>query len=1016
MPQSEPSAYTELKEHLHEMFQLDRGDLDFGIYRIMNMKRHEIEEFLDNQLLPQVRSILESYRPGGLERFEYEMDDAEDNPNKYSQDHVERLDRILSYDIDVDKMEVEIYSDLYNFFRRYYSEGDFLSLRRYKEGVYALPYEGEEVKLHWANHDQYYIKTSENLKHYTFRVPDGRRVRFEINSGCTEKNNNKAANGKERRFILDAKEPVTIEGNQLTIRFEYRPDGAKRAQCKINEGVLKALMGKKDIADFGLSAPAPTDKKPERTLLEKHLTAYTAKFTFDYFIHKDLEGFLRRELDFYIKNEIMHLDDVENEVAPKVENYLAKIRAMRQVAGKIIQFLAQIEDFQKKLWLKKKFVLETNYCVTLDHIIGSEAEGELLPQVAANDEQREEWVRLFTIDELDGYSSPLTEDFLKANDKLQVDTRFFDLGFKYALLASIDDLDDAVDGVLINSENFQALQVLSEKYRQKIRCVYIDPPYNTDASPIMYKNGYRKSSWNGLVIDRLRVSKEMISGDGIFCGTIDSFQQSDFHKIIEDVFGHENLLGTVAIRNNPSGRPTPTGMAIAHEYGIFASRSSMGKIQKLPRTKEQDRRYSETDGVGAFMWELLRKRGTDSRREDARRSFFPFYFDGSRIWVPEMEWDESSKSWTINERVASGVEEIWPIDEEGVERRWRWGVETAREKLGEVRVAENGVGLSIYYKYRRPEGVAPTTNWIDSKYSATEHGTGLLKHYFEEYQPFQYPKSLYAVIDCLLVSGLGDKEAEVMDYFAGSGTTGHAVINLNRDDGGQRKYILVEMGGYFDTVTKPRVQKAAYSKDWKDGKPVSRQGVSHIIKYMSLEQYEDTLDNLRMVRTQEQTDLLDEHPEMREEYMLRYMMDIESRGSASLLDIDAFADPFAYGLDIMQDDEFKPMAVDLVETFNYLLGLTVKKVSRDPSGVAAVTGINSLNEECLILWRNAESMDRDALDAWFKEQYVDAGLGVDVVYVNGDNNIENLKPSDQHWEVRLTEAEFKRLMFDVQDV
>ena len=168
-----------------------------------------------------------------------------------------------------------------------------------------------------------------------------------------------------------------------------------------------------------MGKPAPTDKKKDRTVLEKHLTQYTARNTFDYFIHKDLGGFLRRELDFYIKNEVMHLDDIEHESVPKVEQYLSQIKVIRSIAHKIIQFLEQLEDFQKKLWLKKKFVIETNYCITLDRV-----PEELYPEIAANDAQREEWVRLFAIDEIKkdlhqpGYSKPLKVEFLKGNQHL----------------------------------------------------------------------------------------------------------------------------------------------------------------------------------------------------------------------------------------------------------------------------------------------------------------------------------------------------------------------------------------------------------------------------------------------------------------------------------------------------------------------------------------------------------------------------------------------------------------------
>ena len=211
--------------------------------------------------------------------------------------------------------------------------------------------------------------------------------------------------------------------------------------------------GAGQAARHGRAARRPTTPGWRRTCKR-----YTARNTFDYFIHKDLGGFLRRELDFYIKNEVMHLDDVENETAPRVEQYLSKIKVIRRIAGKIIDFLAQLEDFQKKLWLKKKFVVETQYCITLGCI-----PEEFYPEIAANDAQREEWVKLFAIDEIKGdlttpgYSEPLTPEFLKAHPTLVVDTRHFDADFTARLLEAIGDVDEQTDGVLFHSENFQAL-------------------------------------------------------------------------------------------------------------------------------------------------------------------------------------------------------------------------------------------------------------------------------------------------------------------------------------------------------------------------------------------------------------------------------------------------------------------------------------------------------------------------------------------------------------------------------
>jgi adenine-specific DNA-methyltransferase len=283
--------------------------------------------------------------------------------------------RLVDEAMDLDALEAEVYDHLYSFFRRYYSEGDFLSKRVYKPGVYAIPYEGEEVKLHWANADQYYIKTSEYLRDYAFRLrPHDEkypmRVHFRLVEAAEgEHGTVKEQAGKERRFRLATESPVAVENGELVARFTFQPDPAK--QKDLNAAAEQAILAVPDpsvrgwLQALGAKHVRVDGTVSESTRLRVHLDRYTARNTFDYFIHKDLGGFLRRELDFYIKNEVMHLDDVEDHSAPRVEQYLSKIRAIRRIAGKVIEFLAQLEDFQMKLWLKKKFVVETSYCIRL---------------------------------------------------------------------------------------------------------------------------------------------------------------------------------------------------------------------------------------------------------------------------------------------------------------------------------------------------------------------------------------------------------------------------------------------------------------------------------------------------------------------------------------------------------------------------------------------------------------------------------------------------------------------------
>lgn len=419
--------------------------------------------------------------------------------------------------------------------------------------------------------------------------------------------------------------------------------------------------------------------------------------------------------------------------------------------------------------------------------------------------------------------------------------------------------------------------------------------------------------------------------------------------------------------------------------------------------------------------------------------------------IPQVRWEVVREEYELLERPSDGETIIWPIDSSGGERIWRWGIDTARAQLGELSVKTNPQGLTqIYNKYRpNTEGVLPLTIWTDKKYSATEYGTGVVKNLFGGRTPFDFPKSLYATRDSLHVASIGTSGI-VIDCFGGSGTTGHAVISLNREDGGTRRYVLIEMGAHFHTVLLPRLKKVIYSPDWRDGSPTVRTAsVSHLFKYVRLESYEDALNNLESRRTTTQQSLLDAADAqgadgLKEQYLLRYMLNVETHGSQSLLNVQAFTDPTVYKLKVKcpGSDESREVNVDLLETFNWLVGLTVRHIAapqmfsaafeRDgekrlrltgrlkqgtdgPHWFRSVTGTTPDGRRTLIIWRKLTGepeQDNLVLDEWFTKQgYSAKDSEFDLIYVNGDNNLENLKTPSDTWKVRPIEEDFHRLMF-----
>ena len=960
------SAFEELKGKLREIFQLDRNDLDFGLYRIMNLKAEEINSFLENDLLPQIKDGLKNYVSKDNMSVQEELDKAIEAAKSLggepdSLPKVKELKAKLANSFDVEKVENEIYSDLYNFFKRYYSEGDFLSLRRYKEGVYALPYEGEEVKLHWANADQYYIKSGETLTNYTFKAGD-KKVRFEVISATTEQNNNK--DDKNRRFKLLEEYPVRFENNEYVISFSYLPEECATKQEELNKKAADVLLHNPDLMPIVNDLNKLTGSEKNRiTTILKHLNNFTAKNTFDYFIHKDLGKFLRRELDFFIKNEIMHLDDIDSDEAPRVEQYLGKIKVLRKVANKIITFLAQLEDFQKKIWLKKKFILETNYCITLDRV-----PEKLYSTIATNEKQKEEWQKLFAINEIKGFNGDITEEFLKQNPYLVLDTAFFDNDFRYKLLSSIDNFDEQCDGLLIHSENFQALNLLQEKYTQQIKCIYIDPPYNTEKDrqegKFVYKDNYDHSCWLSLMNDRLLLSRNLMDNQSIKFISIGDDEVNRLNLLASDIL--KNLDGfTWQKTTTPPNLSSKIKKSIEYILSYYkdicpelfgVSKNSKSSNGLMNQTNKEHTLIFPANKIDTNLADGIYKAGVY----------------GTKSYNIELLEDTVVKSGYF----------IEPVKLFG---KFKWTQTNLENELfSGTKVSIKTIAFSPSYERLEYEAEKPW-NIIFNKdvgIGTNENASTELSNMFSVLD-FSYPKPSSLIK--YLVNLPKYNNGYILDYFAGSGTTGHAVINLNREDGGNRKYILVEMGNYFDLVTKPRIEKVIYSEDWKDGKPVSRKGSSHCFKYIRLESYEDALDNLRFSRTKGQDDLLkqENNKSIKEQYMLGYMMDLETKDS--LLNIDNFKRPFDYEMKITRDGETKTVKVDLVETFNYLIGLNVVNIRRS-QGIVVIEGKTRTGEKTLVLWRDTDEVGNATLDTWFsKQNYSTQDMEFDTIYVNGNN-------------------------------
>jgi adenine-specific DNA-methyltransferase len=971
---------------LHELFQLDKPELDFGLYRIMHAKSDQLSRFIREDLSQAIEEAFAEQGEQQLAAMRQEIEEKRRQAEELGAPDPDSAPAVkqarAAYDVAKREQNAsaDIYDHLYRFFSRYYDKGDFMSRRHHvaendsRAAPYAVPYDGREVYLHWANKDQYYVKSSETLANFTFNLNEALKklhgsaaqaglgfdsVDAALKVHCrvvdaTEGEHNDVKESTERFFIIHHDEPVRLEGADLVLQFEYRPDPEKTGQSgtwqkkrleEAEEVIVAAMHLIDGVAAFreGLATRAPTDKQKERTLLGKYLQQYTARNTMDYFIHKDLGGFLSRELDFYIKNEILRLDDIDNAEVLIVEQQLKKIQVLRKIAKQIIRFLAQLEIFQKKLWLKKKFVTKVGYGITIDKLSHYP---ELLEIALLNEKQLQAWSKIYGIDEDEiknivktGGAASLLED--KKFKFLVLDTGNFSHELRDKLISSLSSIDAECDGVVINSDNYQALSVAFRKYEKEVGGIYIDPPYNTDAGPILYKNGYKSSSWSSMLNDRIGLGSGLLKDNGILCATIDDYQYNELSYILKNHFGNQNHLGTVTVRNNPSGRPVPRGFSQSHEYALFFGKSKRSYVGLLPRNEKQMARYRHCDDDGQYMWELFRKRGSGSEKKDRPSLYYPIFVKNSRVRIPKMRWDDEKREWILEEDPTNSECVVYPTDSKGVARRWRGEPEKIKKNNENYKAEVKDGEIVIYYKFRpKSNGVLPLTTWTDAKYSATEHGTGFLKNFFADYNVFTYPKSIYAVKDCLYLMSDEDEECVFSDFYAGSGTTAHAVIEMNRT-GCRHKYLLAEVNDYFYTVLMPRIMKAVYAASWSEGYPQTKNdekgsGLSHFFKYLVLESYDDTLNNLELDENPQRDSLMEQHPELRRDYTLKYLLDVETRGSASLLNTEWFRDPEGYTLKVKQpgSDETRETAVDLVETFNWLIRLHVTHLDKPRTYVA----------------------------------------------------------------------------------
>ncbi|MHA1819999.1 MAG: DNA methyltransferase, partial [Promethearchaeota archaeon] len=468
--------------------------------------------------------------------------------------------------------------------------------------------------------------------------------------------------------------------------------------------------------------------------------------------------------------------------------------------------------------------------------------------------------------------------------------------------------------------------------------------------------------------------------------SIDNNELTHLNKLLENKFGFDSLYGPIIVQVNKGGRDY-LPIALTHEYlvcgSLYNNPNSFHEIRDP--TKETSLKYK--DYFGRFQIRELRNRNPKFNRKNRPNLFYPFYIN------PNFKHADGFCPVSLEETKEHTIKVV-PLNSKGIEDCWRWGKELARKNIDPTDPDKSNLVArqrkdkkwNIYEKYRSITSKAKSI-WDESE-MRTENGSIYLRNMFYKL-PFDYPKPVDLVKRCIEIGT--NKEGIVLDFFAGSGTTGNAVINLNTEDNGARRFILIEMSNYFKTVLIPRISKIIYTDNWKDGKPLDNNGSrKQIIKYHYLEQYEDSLQNIEFKKV---NSLLNNS----KDYVLKYMLDFESNDSPVFLNIDRLDNPFDYKLKIMTENGLKIQKVDLIETFNYIAGIFVDSIVKKKKGDIDYVIVKGYREEkrVIVIWRNKPESFDPREDKEFVEKEIIKGEEFDEIFVNGNSLINKAIALDE---------------------
>jgi adenine-specific DNA-methyltransferase len=735
----------------------------------------------------------------------------------------------------------EMYDKLYTFFRRYFSENGSLGLffTPYHESVYERVYtDDRDVMLFYKTHRLYYVKTDRLFRNMDVEV-DGYTFRFDV-SGMEHK---KANEKRELAYHLDKND----QGNVILLRVSYKEGNSKTDI----QGICKRLKQERGM------------KVSEETL-EKAISKFERQSEMDYFICKDARSFLREQFDLWMWQYLLGQPN-EEPVDVFTQHRLDQLQALKRVAYYIIDFIAAFEDELVKIWNKPRFVLNSNYVITIDRIWDKSPHMvHRLLNHSGMEKQVQEWRELGMVG--DDFQPQQILNSGNLIDKLHPRYRFLPVDTKYFkdieldILGLFDNLDEELDGWLIKSENYQALNTILPKFRGKVKCIYIDPPYNTGEDGFLYVDRFCHSSWLSMMSNRFELARKILSPDGVIFVSIGDLNPQEgesyrLQQLMSSIFPRR--LGTLIWRKRGGiGSFSERDMTENHEYVLVYGNEEVFLYNSL-LSKDALKDYINEDERGKYRWmDLI---GPSQQTKDKRPNLnYNILVDSRDMSIVGFEYISSEGAGTeVELKKPCPKQHIVSIQPPG---KFTWLI--SRDKMWEhyqnglIRVTGSSIDQlrpQIKKYLYRPDGTVDG-NLIKSILTDNGYPVGTNAEASKELAnicpnaPVNDIKPKPVSLIELLLRVSTSRDDWVLDYFSGSGTTIHATISLSSSTGVRRRFIAVEMGNHFENVILPRVKRLAYCLSWEEGKPNvdKASGYSMFVTYFQLEQFEQTLANALM--------------------------------------------------------------------------------------------------------------------------------------------------------------------------